>query len=158
MDGVEVLGDIRIVLIREGGCECGSGEIDHGVSIVGKVGDGILGSSMTLNVCDDRVSMAILLLKVYVSNLDESFDLVTNVYIPRNGGRVIGNFVLECDLGLQTEDEGGTHDQGLELVVYLKPLLRQQNINGSIGWIVHHIVRLLNDLKGVFVIHRATAV
>ena len=36
---------------------------------------------MALNVCDDWVSMTVLPLKVHVADFDESFDLVTNVYI-----------------------------------------------------------------------------
>jgi hypothetical protein len=45
-----------VALIREGSCECGSGGVGHGVSIVG-VGDSTLGSSMVLNICDDWVSV-----------------------------------------------------------------------------------------------------
>ena len=44
---------------------------------------------------DDGVSVATLPFKVHIVNLDEPFDhLVTNIYIPGNGDRVIGNFVL----------------------------------------------------------------
>ena len=45
VDGIEVLGDVRVVLVREGGRECGSGRVRHGVPIVGKVGDSAFGSS-----------------------------------------------------------------------------------------------------------------
>ena len=78
---VEVLEDPRVVLIREGGHECGGGGVGQGGSIVWKIGDSALGSSMALNVCDDWVSVTVLLLKVHVAEFDESFDLVTNVYI-----------------------------------------------------------------------------
>ena len=81
VDRVEVLADVRVVLIREGGRECGSSRVGHGVSIVGKVGDSTLGSSMTLDVRDYWVSVIVLLLKVCVADLDEPFDLVANVYI-----------------------------------------------------------------------------
>ena len=43
---------------------------------------------------DGGISVATLPFKVHVANLDELFDLVTNIYIPGNGDRVIGNFVL----------------------------------------------------------------
>ena len=85
MDRVEVLGDVRVVLIREGGRECGSGGVGHGVSIVGEIDDSVLSSSMELNVCDDCVSVTVLLLKVHVADFDEPFNLVANLYIPGNG-------------------------------------------------------------------------
>ena len=56
MGGIEVLGDVRVVLIRE------EGEVGHCVSIVGKIGDNAIGSSMAPNVCDDWVSVTVLLL------------------------------------------------------------------------------------------------
>ena len=70
MDGIEVLGDVRVVLIREGGGECGSGGVGHGVSIVGEIDDSALGSSIVLNVCGDWLSATVLLLKVHVADLD----------------------------------------------------------------------------------------
>ena len=73
MDRIEVLGDVRAVLIREGG------GVGRGVSIVGKIGDSTLGSSMAPNVCDDWVSVIVLLSKAHVADLDESFDLVMDM-------------------------------------------------------------------------------
>ena len=73
MNRVKVLGDIQVALVRGGSRECGGGRIGH-VSIVWKVVDGALGGSMALNVCDNWVSVAVLLLKVDVANLDEPPD------------------------------------------------------------------------------------
>jgi hypothetical protein len=70
------------VLTGEGGREYGSG---HGVSILGKVGDSTFDGSMALDVYDDWVSVANLLLKVHIAYLlHEPFAFVMNVYIPGN--------------------------------------------------------------------------
>jgi hypothetical protein len=155
---VEVLGNVRVVLIGEGGRECGGGGVGHGVSIVGKVGDGTLGASMALNVCDDWVSVTIILLKVHITNLDEPLDLITDVDISGNGDRVIGNFALKCVLGLQTENERGARRKRLRGVAQLEPLLREDNVDGSICRVFHHVVGLLDDLEGVFIIREAATV
>ena len=158
MNRVEVLGDVRVALVREGSRECSGGRVGHGISIVWKVGDGALGGSMALNVCDDWVSVTVLLLKVDIANLDEPLDLITNVYIPRNGDRVIGSLVLECDLGLQTENERGACCKGFRLIAQFEPLLREENANGSIGWVFNHVVWLLENLEGVFIVRETAAV
>jgi len=64
------------------------------LSAAGKVGGGAPGRFPGVERSDDGVSVATLPFKVHVVNLDEPFDLVTNIYIPGDGGRVIGNFVL----------------------------------------------------------------
>lgn len=71
---------------------------------------------------------------------------------------MIGNFPLECDLGLQTEDEGGTRGQEFGLIAQLEPFFRQQNINRSISRVFHHIVGYLDDLEGAFIIREVTAI
>ena len=127
MNRVEVLGYIRVRLVGKGCSESGSGGVSHGISIVEKVGDGALCSSMALNIRDNRVSVTVLLLKVHITNLDEAIDLVTNVDVSGNSYRVIGDFTLESNLGLQTEDEGSARFQGFGLVAQLEPLLREEN-------------------------------
>ena len=37
MNGVEVLRDVRVTLVREGSHECSGGGVDHGVSVIGEI-------------------------------------------------------------------------------------------------------------------------
>jgi len=105
---VEALGNAQVALIRERSRECGGSGVGHGVSIVGKTGDG----STILNVRDDRVPVATPLPEGHVAKLGKPLDLITDVDI-----------ALGCDLGLQTEDKRGIRCQGFGLVVQLEPLL-----------------------------------
>jgi len=83
VNGIEVVGDVRIALVRKASCESSGGGVGHGVSTVGKVSDSTLCGPVALNVPNNWV------------------------YISRNGDRVIRDVVFECNLGLQTKDEGG---------------------------------------------------
>ena len=113
MNGVEVLGNVRVTLIGEGCRKYGSCRVGHGIPIVGKVSNG----PMALNVCGGWVSATVLLLKIDIANLDGLLDLIANVDISGNGDRVIGHFALECNLRLQTEDERGARCKRFRLVV-----------------------------------------
>lgn len=88
VNGVEILGNIRMILIRRGNRSGG----------VGKMNDSTLCDSMALNACDNWVSVEILLLKIHIADFGKSLDLVTNADTSGNGDRVTGNFALECDL------------------------------------------------------------
>ena len=41
--------------------------------------------TVTLNICDDRIALTIILLEVHRSYLDEPLELVTDKYIARYG-------------------------------------------------------------------------
>ena len=70
---------------------------------------------------------------------------------------MVGVFVLERGLGLQTEGGGSSCCGGFGLVVQLEPLL-QKDVDGSIDQVFHHVAGLSDDLKGVLINCRAAAV
>ena len=108
---------------------------------------------MTLDVCNEWVSVTVLLLEVHIANLHEALDLVTSVNVPRDGDRVVGDFVLECELGFQTEDEASTcSGQGFGLVAQLESLLREEYTDWCVAGVFHHAARLLDDLESRLIV------
>jgi hypothetical protein len=75
------------------------------VSIVGKGGDKPLSSSVALDICEDWVSLRVILLEVNTSNFDQRFQLVPDEDVTRNRNIVIRGAVLERDLRLDPENQ-----------------------------------------------------
>ena len=121
-------------LVGRGSSEGSSGGVGHGGSVPGEVDNGVLSSSMALKVGNGCVSVAVPLFEAHV-DLYEANYLVANVDVARNRDRVIGDFGLECNLGLQAEDERSTCRRVFGLVAQLEPFLRRRTpVEALVGY------------------------
>jgi len=159
MDRVKIARNLRVGFVCEGRVEDSSARgRRHRIAIVRERGTEALRSTVALQICDYRITTAIIALKVDGANFDKLLQLVTDENGARHNDRTVVVLVLVRDLGLQSEDETSTCLEWFGFIVPFKPLLRLQDTNASISLQIDEIIRLVNDLEGVLIIDETAAI
>ena len=117
-----------------------------------------MGRAIATEVLDDGVASTVIVQEIDGTNLDETFDLITNEDFARDRDGFVASLVPPGDLGLDAEDERDTSLKRLGLVVPLKPLLRLEDTNRGIISELNDIVRLPEHLESVLEVVEATTI